>query len=66
MEHNKNTSSNLAKKDTVLNGDENGLTSYFNFQENSGSIANDTQTQSNNDGSIKTALHGYLVQIYLK
>ncbi|MAI87266.1 MAG: hypothetical protein CMF99_09040 [Candidatus Marinimicrobia bacterium] len=41
-----------SKKDTVLNGDENGLTSYFNFQENSGSIANDTQTQSNNDGSI--------------
>ena len=41
-----------SKKDTILNGDENGLTSYFNFQENSGSIANDTQTQSNNDGSI--------------
>ena len=41
-----------SKKDTVLKGDENGLTSYFNFQENSGSIANDTQTQSNNDGSI--------------
>jgi hypothetical protein len=41
-----------SKKDTVLNGDENGLTSYFNFQENFGSIANDTQTQSNNDGSI--------------
>lgn len=41
-----------SKKDTVLNGDESGLTSYFNFQENSGSIANDTQTQSNNDGSI--------------
>jgi hypothetical protein len=41
-----------SKKDTVLNGDENGLTSYFNFQENSGSIANDTQTLSNNDGSI--------------
>ena len=41
-----------SKKDTVLNGDENGLTSYFNFQENSGSVANDTQTQSNNDGSI--------------
>jgi len=47
------TQSQIAsKKDTVLNGDENGLTSYFNFQENSGSIANDTQTQSNNDGSI--------------
>ena len=41
-----------SKKDTVLNGDENGLTSYFNFQENSRSIANDTQAQSNNDGSI--------------
>ena len=43
----------LAKKDTVLNGDESGLTSYYNFQENSGIVANDSQTQSNNDGSIK-------------
>ena len=43
----------FAKKDTVLNGDESGLTSYYNFQENSGIVANDTQTQSNNDGSIK-------------
>lgn len=38
-------------KDTVLQGNENGLTSYYNFQENSGSVANDTQTQSNNDGT---------------
>ena len=38
-------------KDTVLQGNENGLTSYYNFQENSGSAANDTQTQSNNDGT---------------
>ena len=44
-----------AKKDTVLNGNESGLTSYYNFQENSGSVANDTQTQSNNDGSIKNS-----------
>ena len=44
-----------SKKDTVLNGDESGLTSYYNFQENSGSVANDTQTQSNNDGSIKNS-----------
>mgnify|MGYP001266830748 CR=1 FL=1 len=43
-----------SKKDTVLKGDENGLTSYYNFQENSGSVANDTQTQSNNDGSINS------------
>ena len=41
-----------AKKDTVLNGNESGLVAYYNFQENSGSVANDTQTQSNNDGSI--------------
>ena len=44
-----------SKKDTVLNGDENGLTSYYNFQEGSGTVANDTQTQSNNDGSIKNS-----------
>jgi len=42
-----------AKKDTILAGDESGLTAYYNFQENTGSTANDTQTQSNNDGSIK-------------
>ena len=41
-----------SKKDSVLSGDESGLTAYYNFQENSGSIANDGQTQSNNDGSI--------------
>ena len=41
-----------AKKDTVLIGDETGLTAYYNFQENSGTVANDTQTQSNNDGTI--------------
>ena len=44
-----------SKKDTVLNGDENGLTSYYNFQEGSGTVANDTQTLSNNDGSIKNS-----------
>ena len=42
-----------AKKDTILAGDESGLTAYYNFQENTGSTANDTQTQSNNNGSIK-------------
>ena len=48
------TASQIAvKKDTVLAGDEPGLTAYYNFQENTGSSANDTQTQSNNDGSIK-------------
>jgi hypothetical protein len=41
-----------AKKDTVLAGNESGLTAYYNFQENTGNTANDTQTQSNNDGSI--------------
>ena len=50
-----NTTRTLAQiaslKDTVLQGNENGLTSYYNFQENSGSVANDTQTQSNNDGT---------------
>ncbi len=48
------TQSQIASlKDTVLNGDEDGLTSYYNFQENSGSVANDTQTESNNDGYLK-------------
>ena len=42
-----------AKKDTVLEGNESGLTAYYNFQENSGSTANDSQLQSNNDGSIQ-------------
>ena len=47
------TASQIAvKKDTVLAGDESGLTAYYNFQENTGTTANDTQTQSNNDGSI--------------
>jgi hypothetical protein len=41
-----------AKKDTILAGNESGLTAYYNFQENTGTTANDTQTQSNNDGSI--------------
>jgi hypothetical protein len=41
-----------AKKDTILAGNESGLTAYYNFQENTGNTANDTQTQSNNDGSI--------------
>tara|TARA_B100001996_G_scaffold378588_1_gene362983 strand:- start:568 stop:2451 length:1884 start_codon:yes stop_codon:yes gene_type:complete len=43
------------KKDTVLNGNESGLTAYYNFQENSGTTANDSQTQSNNDGTISGA-----------
>ena len=48
------TSSQVAaKKDTILAGNESGLTAYYNFQENTGTTANDTQTQSNNDGSIK-------------
>ena len=48
------TASQIAvKKDTVLAGNESGLTAYYNFQENTGTTANDTQTQSNNDGSIK-------------
>ena len=42
-----------AKKDTILAGNESGLTAYYNFQENTGNTANDTQTQSNNDGSIQ-------------
>ena len=47
------TASQIAvKKDTVLAGNESGLTAYYNFQENTGTTANDTQTQSNNDGSI--------------
>ena len=44
-----------AMKDTVLNGDEDYLTAYYNFQENTGVRANDTQTQSNNDGTISGA-----------
>ena len=40
-----------AFKDTILDGSETGLTAYYNFQENSGNRANDTQTQSNNDGT---------------
>ena len=44
-----------ALKDTVLNGDEPYLTAYYNFQENTGGRANDTQTQSNNDGTISGA-----------
>ena len=44
-----------AKKDTILAGNETGLTAYYNFQENTGNTANDTQTQSNNDGSISNA-----------
>jgi len=38
-------------KDTILEGNESGLTAYYNFQENSGNYTNDTQTQSNNDGT---------------
>ncbi len=38
-------------KDTILDGNETGLTAYYNFQENSGNRTNDTQTQSNNDGT---------------
>ena len=44
-----------AKKDTVLAGNEADLTAYYNFQENTGNTANDTQTQSNNDGTISGA-----------
>jgi len=40
-------------KDMILEGDESGLTAYYDFQEGTGSVANDGQTQSNNDGSIK-------------
>jgi len=40
-------------KDAILEGDESGLTAYYDFQEGTGSVANDGQTQSNNDGSIK-------------
>lgn len=39
-------------KDTILVGNESGLTAYYNFQENTGSFANDSQTQSNNDGTV--------------
>ena len=42
-------------KDTILNGNETHLTAYYNFQENTGGKANDTQTQSNNDGTISGA-----------
>ena len=50
------TSNQIAvKKDTVLAGNESGLTAYYNFQENTGTTANDTQTQSNNDGTISGA-----------
>ena len=42
-----------AKKDTILQGNESGLTAYFNFQEDSGDILIDNQNNSNNDGSIK-------------
>ena len=44
-----------AKKDTVLTGEEPDLTAYYNFQENNGVLANDTQTQSNNNGTISGA-----------
>ena len=44
-----------AKKDTILSGNETGLTAYYNFQENNDSKANDTQTESNNDGTISGA-----------
>ncbi|SVA88206.1 uncharacterized protein METZ01_LOCUS141060, partial [marine metagenome] len=44
-----------AKKDTILVGNESGLTAYYNFQENTGNTVNDTQTQSNNDGTISGA-----------
>ena len=40
-------------KDMILEGDESGLTAYYDFQVGTGSVANDGQTQSNNDGSIK-------------
>ena len=40
-----------AKKDTIITGNESGLTAYYNFQENTGNTVNDTQTQSNNDGT---------------
>ena len=42
-------------KDMILEGNESGLTAYYNFQETSGNTANDTQTQSNNDGTISGA-----------
>ncbi|MEC9456531.1 MAG: LamG domain-containing protein, partial [Candidatus Neomarinimicrobiota bacterium] len=47
------TASQIADaKDGALNGDETGLVAYYNFQENSGTTANDSQTLSNNDGTI--------------
>jgi len=50
------TASQIADaKDWILNGDETGLVAYYNFQENSGTIANDSQTLSNNDGTINNA-----------
>ena len=50
------TASQIADaKDWTLNGDETGLVAYYNFQENSGTIANDSQTLSNNDGTINDA-----------
>ena len=50
------TASQIADaKDGTLNGDETGLVTYYNFQENSGNTANDSQTQSNNDGTISNA-----------
>jgi hypothetical protein len=42
-------------KDGILNGDETDLVTYYNFQENSGITANDSQTLSNNDGTISNA-----------
>ncbi len=41
-----------ATKDTILAGNESGLTAYYNFQENTDNTANDTQTAENNDGTI--------------
>ncbi len=51
----RNASQISATKDSVLTGSETGLVAYYNFQENSGSTANDTQTQENNDGTINGA-----------
>ena len=42
-------------KDETLDGDETGLVAYYNFQENLGTTANDSQTLSNNDGTISNA-----------
>ena len=50
------TASQIADaKDGALSGDETGLVAYYNFQENSGTTANDSQTLSNNDGTISNA-----------